>query len=391
MRERKLLNIIGEIQEDYVEEAIPKSELRRGRRQELEAMAWMEAEVPQKVRGGTTAMAAGKEQEKNGRKSWMKKRFYIVAAGCLFLAAVLIGIFVGRRPKYVPGGQLFHSMQMGGFVEEPEGYIVVDQVLYYAYVKVGERVAEYHMESVYGSMVSKIPWIDVTTLRLKKNLGELYQDVDEYGRSWYRVKDQSHLGNLISKDENGILRLWEFDSFLLGPAPEERKEGFHYTADKYPGADVSPYTYDEILSTIYGLKDAAGIESITARAQKTNSTPLGIQMQEEVGSHTYVKREQVERIYEAIAGAVCEESKGAAEEVRRFQYSFTVSEGLKLSGGGRSIYGSRDLVVRTVDGEELDFLKYDAHMGYIYRSGGSVSGYLGDEAVGMLNEIFGIE
>lgn len=391
MREGKLLNIIGEIQEDYVEEAYPEAEMKRGRRQELEAMPWVGEEVPKKTKegGGMTGMAAGDGKEKNRKKRGAKKRFYIAAALCLCLAAVVSAILAGRKPKYVPGETFFHSVLMGGFLEEP-GYAVVDQILYFAYVKVGERMGEYHMENTYGGMALKIPQMDTTTIRLKKKLGELYQGEDENGRSWYRVKGTDHLESLISKDENGLLRLWKFASFLLGPAPGERKEGIYYTADKYPGADVSPYTYGEILSTIYGLTDAAEIESITAKAQKTNSSPLGIQMQEEVGSHTYAGREQVESIYDAIAGAVCEASKGAAEEKPRFRYSFTVSEGLKLSGG-RSIYGTRDLVIRTVGGEEIDFLKYDAHMGYIYNRGGSVCGYLDDEAVGILNGIFGIE
>lgn len=386
MRAGRLLEMIGEIKEDYVEEACPEAELKQAKGREAEAMSWVGAEVLTKA-GENPRTPQGKGRT-NGKKGKKQKRFYIMAAlGCLCLAAVTIGILPGRRQKYVPGGELSHSVRMGGFLEEPEGYLVVDQRLYLAYVKVGERMAEYHMENTYGS---EIPQIDTTTIRLKKNLGELYQGADEDGRSWYLVKGQDHLGSLIGEDENGILRLWKFDSFLLGPAPEERKEGGYYTADKYPEADVSPYTYGEILSAIYGLKDAAGIESITAEAQKTNFTSLGISMQEEVGSHTYVEREQVKLIYDAIAGAVSEERKTAAEEKRRFQYSFTVSEGLKLSGGP-SIYGSRDLVIRTVDGEELDCLKYDAHRGYIYRSEGSVSWYLDDEAVGILNGIFGIE
>ncbi len=383
MRAGRLLGMIGEIQEDYVEEAYPEAEMKRDRRREPEVMSRVGEDVLKKAEGN---FAAGKEKGwGNGKK---QKRFYIMAAvGCLCLAAVTIGVFAGRQQKYVPSGELFRSVRMGGFMEEPEQYLVVDQILFSAYVKVGERMAEYHMENTYGS---EIPQIDPMTIRLKNNLGELYQGVDADGRSWYRVKGQDRLGSLISKDENGILRLWEFDSFLLGPAPEERKEGGYYTADKYPEADVSPYTYSEILSTIYGLKDAEEIESITAKAQKTNFTSLGILMQEEVGSHTYVEREQIKLIYDAIAGAVSEKRKTAMEEKRRFQYSFTVSEGLKLSGG-RSIYGSRDLVIRTADGEELDFLKYDAHLGYIYRSEGNVMWYLDDHAVGILNGIFGIE
>lgn len=392
MRAGKLLDIIGEIQEDYVEEAYPRAELKRGRRQELEAMPWVGAGSFKKMGAGCRiATRNGQGEQGMRKKGRRRKRFIIMTAGCLCLAAVAVGILAWRSQKYVPSGKFLQSIRAGGFLENPGGYVVHDLVLYPAYVKVGDRMAEYHREYLYGIEFPEIPQMDITSNKLRKEVGKLYQEMDENGRNWYRVKGCDDLGKLISKEKNGLLRLWSFDSFLVGPTPEERVEGIYYTVDKYPGADISPYTYGEMLSLIYGLESAAEVESITAKAQKTNSTPLGIQMQEEVGSHTYVNREQVERIFDVIAGAVYEERKVATKENRRFQYSFTASEELKLSGGGNSIYGSRDLVIRTVDGREIDFLKYDAHMGYIYQSGGIGAGYLDDGAVEILNGIFGIE
>ncbi|MDE7326548.1 MAG: hypothetical protein K2N63_09760 [Lachnospiraceae bacterium] len=373
MKSRKLMEIMGEIKEEYIAEADPWAE--RGTR-------WI----------GSTKRNA-------------KRCFYLVCAACLCL--VIGGIFVGQLQKQ-DGADMFSDSvtdallngQAGGMM----GVMIDNDVLYIADVKVGNRLAEYWMSKIYNTQgAGYIPQnispadsdtfqADYPTKFLEPFLGELYYE--EEGRRWYRIKDCDNIARLISQDEDGLLRLWEYSYFhvALKPGTWELGEVGDYYKDRYPDMDLdwSAYTYGEMFSTIYGLKDAHGIKRITAEVTNTDNTLLEKKMGRIAETYICEDEEEIEKIYNIIVDMVCAKTEWLEfAGKRRFTYSFTMSEQLLL-GGGESIFGTRNLIIEMEDGTVIDLLKYDAHRGCIYQKGCVLSEDMSEEAVGIFNEIFGI-
>lgn len=250
---------------------------------------------------------------------------------------------------------------------------------------------------------------------LSKCLGKQFQEnaiqvangvISDHTCTWYYPKGSGNLKYLIKEDFNGELSLWMFRSFVVDEKiiPEEldNEEKTSYEEEMasltnfydtlFPGTIRSPYTYGEVYELIYGVTEANDIISITAEPSDANNTDLGKQIQNDIGTHTYTDRDDIDTFYAATKDLLCygeDGWKGYYYMYYRFSYSFSTDNQNKLSSGEMT-YGSRYLTLILSDGTTIDSMKYDAIRGCIYEYHGIISAPINETVVLKVNDIFGI-
>lgn len=280
---------------------------------------------------------------------------WLTAAACLVL---LLGgaLWFGNRPTGVEA--MLAAVARGGEQET---------LLEATFVPVGERVAVYHCEG--------------RSEKLTNFLGA------EHTADWHRPNVSSHLKYLIHRDAEGTLSLWVFSNFVVENQGDES-----WLREQYPDADLSTYTYGEVYETIYGVTGAEQIQSITAAPSKSNNTDFGKEIQQQVGTHTYTDRADIETFYRATVDVVCYGERDWVdyyETPNRFSYSFSTNETDKLTSGEET-WATRWLTVELTDGITIDSWKYNALKGCFYEFGGIGTAPLDEAVVLALNAIFGI-
>lgn len=280
---------------------------------------------------------------------------WIAAAACLVL---LLGaaFWFGNRPTGVEA-MLAAVAQHGN----------VDTVLEFAFVPVGDRVAVYHCEG--------------RSDKLAEYLGV------NHAADWYRTNVSGNLKYLIRRDAEGSLSLWVFSNFVVESSDDET-----WLREQYPDADYSTYTYGEVYETIYGVTSAEQIQSITAAPSKSNNTDFGKEIQQQVGTHTYTDRADIETFYRATVDVVCYGESDWAdyyETPNRFTYSFSTDAQDKLTSGEET-WATRWLTIELIDDTTIDSWKYSALKGCFYEFGGIGTAPLDEAIVLALNAIFDI-
>ena len=328
------------------------------------------------------------------RTIWMAA----VACLCLIIAA---GAFIYFRAPAEAGkdiDSLLNTVTHAGPVED---------AAIFDYVVLEGRLSSY--EQVYVGAYNgprTTPESDESTEILKDYVGEIYQanaiQVRGVSADWYYTIGSSSLKHLIKKDYAGTLSLWTFRSFVVRDFSDEEYIEEYGTVEKeffdkhFPGTDFSAYTYGDVYRLIYGLESAEDIVSITAGPSNSNNTDFGRHIQEEVGTHTYTDKDDIDTFYASTADLLCcgdnnwRKYYGAGY---RFSYSFsTDAPGAedKLTSGEET-YGARYLTITLKDGTTIDSLKYDALRGCFFEYGGVVSELLPESIVYSLNDIFGIK
>ena len=276
--------------------------------------------------------------KKKSRPVWIK---WGAMAACLCLVLVG-GILINTlRPTD------FHAMVTGGSV---------NSTLTITTLEIEGRLACYAQ-------------LDIDSSRLERYVGEQYLAEDV--RIWYYPKESGNLKYLIQKDSAGVLSLWSFNSFYM-------EEG-------------ETHTYGDVLSIIYGVNSPNSIVSITTSPSKANNTDAGIAIQKKIGTQTYTSREDIEAFFSVVWDVVCygADSESKADN-NRFTYSFSTDSSDKLTSG-ESTYGTRHVKIEFVDGSILDSWQYSALSGSFYEYGGIFTEPLSDEAVFVINDIFGIK
>ncbi len=207
--------------------------------------------------------------------------------------------------------------------------------------------------------------------------------LQEEGHSWFYPSGVDNLKYLICREEEGNLSLWVFSNFEV----MDEEELSLWVFEGFTDPVTAPYTYGEVLETIYGVDSAEAIASITAFPYQYNNTDLGKKIQQEVGTHTYTDREDIAAFYNIIVEVTClgTGSENCADS-NRFTYSFS-ADGQEIA----SIYGMRELTITLTDGTTIDSWNYTALSGSFFEYGSIFTEPLPEKAVYTLNEIFGIE
>lgn len=241
-----------------------------------------------------------------------------------------------------------------------------DDVIHATYLAVGSRIACYHEVSIDSG-------------KLEAYVGEPY--LQEDGRSWFYPSGVDNLKYLICREEEGNLSLWVFSAFLV------TEDLSSWIFEGFTDPVTAPYTYGEVLETIYGVDSAEDIVSITTTPFGYNNADLGKKIQKEIGTHTYTDREDIAAFYKIIVKVTClgTSSENPADS-SRFTYSF-FADGQERA----SIYATRKLTITLTDGTTIDSWNYTALSGSFFEYGSIFTEPLPEEAVYTLNEIFGIE
>ena len=310
------------------------------------------------------------------------RRILLASAACLALALMGLVLFAPVQKKL-----LWLSASLG---YQP-AYAV------YTQIPVGTRIAEYEaIAGKYHDDAFPAEEHDISK-RIQSFVGEVF--LTENTNIWHRVKGMTELKYLIRRDSDGSLSLWEFRSFLVlngsdrtGYDKADQKDWEARIRASFPDADLTPYTYGEMLLTIYGIGSAADIASVTVAANTAYNDPMGQQVQKEVGTKTLKDSETIEALYRVLNASVCCGQVYQSLYLRntdRFSYSFSTVQTDKISSG-EAARGSRILTLTLADGTSFDRLFYNALNGALYENGGIEGEYLSEEQVRQLNEIIGI-
>ena len=241
---------------------------------------------------------------------------------------------------------------------------------------VGERLAEYHqVENPRGISKEQRPLY----------LGDPYLDLED----WYLPANTSELRYLIHEEEDGSYTLWEFSNFVV--YNEERLEELKHNVEQgelthlaeFIDRDYSPYSYGEVLETIYGITSAEDIRSVTVNPATMDNTDKGKKLQKQIGTHAVWKQEELEAFYQALSSSVC--------------YGSDNWELIDLGDNGgedgllNSVRLCRYLTIELSNGATIDTLKYSAAGGQFYEYSGIAYEPLDTETAAAMNRMFQIE
>lgn len=270
------------------------------------------------------------------------KRWGVLAAGLALF--VLLGVlwnagYLRGAGDSVPGKS---DGSQGPLAYQPQNYVtmstllasagdqtgIVNEALKIARIEIGDYTAIYE----------GIPFTDSAALENSKGI----QLSGENGQGWYLIAGHVDKQYLIHQEEDGSYSLWEFAYFTC-----------------------SAYSYADVLSQIYGLKDAADVAKIIVCPSNVNNTDEGKAVQEEMGTWEISDPQEIAALYEVWNSMTCYGS-GRWDLIDTGSYDADYQgEG---EGGLDAVRQGRYLTIVTTRGEEIDRLKYTgiSHMFYEY-------------------------
>lgn len=314
MNSERLLHLIGDVNEDYVEEAVPGE-------------------------GGPR------------RRTWIK---WAAAAACAALAAAL-ALVLWPRPlppvrETTPVDQMLS--ELGSAAQGTGADVLITRT-----VPVGRRAA------IYQKAEERRDAEEWDAL-LSGCLGEPYLKRD--GNILFKQKDTDNLKYLIEKGENGHLTLWYFSHFWRGARTAAEDT-----------TDFSPYTYGEMLRTIYGAENEKSVVSLTVMPARNDNTPEGRARQEAIGTRTLTGEEDLRRFFGILAETVC---LGQTYDTP-FSVGYTTAE---------AEWYKRTLSLKLRDGTTVNNLCYNGLQGYFYYYGNVFSEQLSEEERVTLNGLLDV-
>lgn len=251
-----------------------------------------------------------------------------------------------------------------------------EAALQFTMLPVGERLAEYHQVEDPNSIPKEYR---------PQYLGEIYEDLD----GWYRTADTEGLRYLVNREKFGSYTLWEFSHFVVYDEEtlEEMKnaveQGELTHLAEFIDRDYSPYTYGEVLETIYGVTSAEDLVSVTVDPANMDNTDAGKKLQKKIGSFLTAKRDDLNALYEALANMTCYGSN--------HWDLIDLGDNSNDEGLLTSVRLCRYLTIETADGVVIDDLKYSAAGGQFYEYSGIAYEPLTSEAAAKMNKIFDID
>ena len=290
----------------------------------------------------------------------------IAVAACLVIAVGVWGMTETLSIR-LPGPVLNWPILNGGNSEA---------TLNIASFPVNDRLAMYHqVENPRGIPKEQRP----------QYLGDLYLDLED----WYLPANTSNLRYLVHEEQDGSYTLWEFSNFVV--YDEERLEEMKHAVAQgelthlaeFMDLNYSPYSYGEVLDTIYGITSAADIISITVNPANMDNTNAGKKLQKKIGSFLATKQDDLTALYEAIVKMTCY----GADNWELINLGETDPDG----GLSNQVRLCRYLTIETADGITIDTLKYSAAGGQFYEYSGIAYEPLDTHTAAAMNKMFQIE
>lgn len=240
----------------------------------------------------------------------------------------------------------------------------------------GERVAEYHqLENPRAIPKAYRP----------QYLGQPYNDMD----GWYLPEDNHGLRYLVHQEEDGSYTLWEFACFeVLDEATlmemESNLDNSIWSTIEWFSLQLNftPYSYGEVLETIYGITSADDILSVTVNPSTMDNTDDGKKLQKEIGSFTVTDQSELDAFYAALSTSICYGS----DHWELINLGETDPDGGLLN----RVRSCRYLTVETTHGT-IDTLKYSAAGGQFYEYSGIAYEPLDADTAAAMSEMFQIE
>ena len=311
--------------------------------------------------------------ERGGRIIWWKKGV-LAACLCLLVGLGAVGVHL-LRPSQMPEPAADTTAEQGenaavdvaDLLPQPGEEVFTEDVLYVQTLPVAGRAAEYYQVKT-GSRGNEL---------LSESLGEPLENAD----NWYRLAGHDELQYLILRGENGY-SLWEFACFVVWDEEQaseaaQIEDWGEYTWMK--DAEFSPYRYDHVLQTVYGVTGAQDIVSITVTPNQMDNTDAGKALQREIGTKTIADENDIAALYDVISGIICL----GGDHWEHIGFNNTnLLEGVRLT---------RNLTIELADGRTISALKYTAMTNRFYENGGVAYEALSAEDAAAVERILGIE
>ncbi|MDE6641365.1 MAG: hypothetical protein K2K63_12660 [Acetatifactor sp.] len=340
MKEKRLLKVLGEIDEQYVEEAAPAVKKAGGEKSKVVYIRW-----------GVTA-----------------------ACLCLLCVSVIAvsGRFSNQLPPDIgwndlPGGEQTALPDMGQTVPADSNQAVGEQELFVpinslladgsgGIINEALFIAKVPINGQYTGVYEKIQSVESTVL--SENKGRGISGTEE----WYYVSGHTDMQYLIRSD-NEEYSLWKFSCF-----------------------DSGEYPYSDVLELVYLIDSADIISEIRVNPPKMDNTNEGMTIQKKIGTHSITNREQINVIYEVLSSMTC---YGSGHWDMIDNGSTDVPADAELPSH-QAVWLGRYLSVVTDYGNEIDGLKYTAVSDMFYEFSGIAYNRLTEEQAAKIWEIIGI-
>ena len=337
MKEKRLLKVLGEIDEKYIEEAAPIGKKRR-------------------AAGNVNLFRLG------------------AAAACLCLVCVsaiaILNIFKSEMPPdsgltAIPMqdvGQTtdFNSEQTDGVqtAGEQEPFAAISSLLADGSQGITEQALAFGKVSIgqYTGIYEKVP--SVESAILSENKGRNIFGSEE----WYYVSGHTDMQYLI-RNNNGEYTLWKFSCF-----------------------DSGEYPYSDVLELVYQIDSADAISEIVVSPARMDNTDEGKAIQDKIGTHAITDRGGIEVIYEILSSLIC---YGSNHWDMIDNGSTDAPADAELMSH-QVVWLGRYLSIVTDYGNEIDGLKYTAVSDMFYEFSGIAYNRLTEEQAAEVCEIIGI-
>ena len=332
MKEKRLLKVLGEIDEKYIEEAAPVEKKRR-------------------TAGNMHLFRWG------------------AAAACLCLVCVsaitISNIFKSKLPPgsgvtAIPMQDVGQTTDLNGeqTAGEQESFAAISSLLTDGGHGITEQALDLGKVSIgqYMGIYEKVQ--SVESAILSENKGKNISGTEE----WYYVSGHTDMQYLI-RNNNGEYSLWKFSCF-----------------------DGGEYPYSDVLELVYQIDSADAISEIVVSPARMDNTDEGKAIQEKIGTHIITDREEISTIYDVLSSLTC---YGRNHWEMIDNGSMDAPADAELSSH-QAVWLGRYLLIVTDYGNEIDELKYSAVSNMFYEFSGIAYNRLTEEQATDICEIIGI-
>lgn len=364
MKEKRLLHVLGEIDEKYVEEAAP------------------------------AAKKTGEEKSKVVFIRWG------VAAACLCLLCVsaiaVSGRFRSELPpdngwNDIPGVEQTALPDMGQTVTADRDHMTDGD-----YAANGEQVTDSGQaaDSSQAADEQEI-FVPVSALFADRSGGIINEALfiakvpinGQYTGVYEKV--QSVDSNVLSESRGRSISGTEEWYYVSGHTDMQyliRNDNEEYSLWKFSCLDSGEYSYCDVLGLVYGIDSADVISEIKVNPPKMDNTNEGMAIQKKIGTHTIANREQINAIYEILSSMTCYGS----DHWDMIDYGSADMPADAELPSHQAVWLGRYLTIVTDYGNEIDGLKYTAVSDMFYEFSGIAYNRLTEEQAAKVWEIIGI-
>lgn len=367
MKEKRLLHVLGEIDDKYVEEATP------------------------------AAKKAGEEKSKVVFIRWG------VAAACLCLLCVsaiaVSGRFRNPLPpdngrNNIPGVEQTALPDMGQTVTADRDQMTDgDYAVNEDQVTDSDRTADSYQAAgeqeifvpVSALFADKGDGIQDSIQLLTAFLGKV--SIGQYTGVYEKI--QSAESTVLSESRGRSISGTEEWYYVSGHTDMQyliRNDNEEYSLWKFSCFDSGEYPYCDVLELVYGIDSADAISEIRVNPPKMDNTNEGMAIQKKIGTHAITDREQINAIYEVLSSMTC---YGSDHWDMIDNGSTDVPADAELPSH-QAVWLGRYLSIITDYGNEIDGLKYTAVSDMFYEFSGIAYNRLTEEQAAKVWEIIGI-